>query len=431
MKKSHCFDLAFLAFLAAFPASRPVKAQSIPANIGSVPSTGFGEAPLAGSFNYALTASELISNGFFNNGGASYSTNLSGDAVYQSGNPSHPFSLVYTGGVLLQNAGQPTTTYQELSLSQSLKTKNWNFNIQDAVTYLPESPVSGLSGIPGVGDLGIVPVPVGPESGIGVLTTYGPRVSNTLTGSASRILTARVSAQVSAYEDQQEFIGDNSIQGLNNSGEGATVGLSYRFDSRDSLSANYNYSRFSFGSTYGSFTTQGATVNYSRQWSRRLQTNVYAGPQAVSSSNGLYASTVEIAAGAAASYQSRNATYTLTFARGTNNGSCVIPGSFSDSLNLAAARTFARVWNASANLGYSRITTLPGFQSFSYASQGVTAGVQVARAISRRVYGFGSYTIEHQTLGQNSAVISNAFNGNYQIFAVGVTYSPRKFLFGK
>ena len=419
--------------VAALP-SASLCAQSIPASVGSVPNipnAGFGDLPLAGSFNYALNASELISNGFFNGGSTSYSTNLSGDAVYESNSRSHPFSLVYTGGVLLENSGQPTTTYQGLALSQSLQTKNWNFNIQDAVSFLPESPVSGLSGIPGVGDLGISPVPIGPQSGIGILTTYGPRVSNTVTGSASRYITAHLSAQASAYEDTQQFIGDNSNEALNNSGEGGSAGLSYRLDVRNTISTNYNYSRFSFGNAYGAYIAQGVTVNYARQWTRRFTTDVYAGPQFESSSNGLYSSSTQLAAGASASFNSRSTFYTLNYNRGVCNGSGVIPGSFADSVTAGVSRIFARVWNASGDIGYSRVTALPGFQPFAFSSQGVTAGGQVARALSRRLYGYASYTIEEQSLGTVTGPAPNAFNGVYQIIAVGVSYSPRKFLFGR
>ena len=427
---------ALLLLISTAVPSMVSRAQSIPAtvgaapSVGSAPSTGFGARPLAGSFNYSINASELISSGYYGSG-VDLTTNLSGTAVYQTKSDSHPFNMVYTGGVLFENSGQPTTSYQSLSLSQSLRTKNWNFNVQDSVNYLPESPVSGLSGIPGVGDLGIAPVPIGPQAGIGILTSYGPRVSNTVSGSASRFITPHLSAQVGGYQDVQEFIGDNSAQGLNNSGAGGSAGLTYRFDQRNSLFGNYNYSRFSFGTTYGTFIAQGVTVGYARQWTRRLSTSIYAGPQFESSSSGLFASTAQVAAGASASYLGRNTFYTLNFARGTNNGSGVIPGSFSNQVNAGVSRIFLRVYNVAGNLGYSKVSSLPGFQAFVFSSQGVTASGQVARALSRRFYGYASYTVEEQSFGQNTGPAANAFNGVYQIFAVGVSYSPRNFLFGR
>ncbi len=433
-------QLAMFSLVIAVGACHASLAQSLPATVGpaaggssaaAASSTlGFGAAPLGGSFNYSLNASELISTGYFGSGTA-LATNLSGNAVYQSKSDSHPFHMVYTGGVLFENSGQPTTTYQNLSLSQSLRTKNWNFNVLDSVNYLPESPVSGLSGIPGVGDLGISPIPIGPQSGIGILTSYGPRVSNTVSGSASRFLTPHFSAQATAYQNVQRFIGDNANQGLNNSGEGASAGVNYRFDLRDNLSVNYNYSRFGFGTTYGTLISQGVTVNFSRQWTRRLSTAAYVGPQFESSTSGLFTSTTQIAAGASASFLGRNTVYTLSASRGTNNGSGVIPGSLSNQVSAGASRTFRRVYNVAGNVGYSHVSSLPGFQAFMFSSQGVTASGQVARSLARRLYGYASYTVEDQSFGRVTGPATNAFSGVYQIFAVGVSYSPRSFLFGK
>ena len=431
-------QLALLSLLAALAPTGASLAQSLPASVGAGSAgspgtgalTGFGATPIAGSFNYSLNVSELISTGYYGSGTA-LATNLSGNAVYESKSNSHPFNMVYTGGVLFENSGQPASTYQNLSLSQSLRTKNWNFNLGDSVNYLPESPVSGLSGVPGVGDLGISPIPIAQQGGIGILTNYGPRVSNTVNGSASRYITPHISAQASAYQNIQRFIGENSNDGLNNSGEGASAGLNYRFNQRNNLSANYNYSRFSFGTTYGTLISQGVTVNYSRQWTRRLSTSAYVGPQFESSSTGLFASTAQIAAGASASYLGRNTYYTLMFSRGTNNGSGVIPGSLSDQVSAGVSRVFRRVYNVAGNVGYSHVSSLPGFQAFVFTSQGVTASGQVARALTRRLHGYASYTVEEQSFGQVTGPAANAFNGVYQIFALGVSYSPRNFLFGK
>lgn len=433
MKRSPKLSLCLLC-LAAPLRPAPASAQAIPAGVGSVPNLGYGTEPLSGSFNYSLNAAELISTGFFNTSGTVYTTNLGGDAVYQSKGDVHPFSLIYTGGVLLQNSGQPTTTYQSLSLSQSLRTKNWNFNIQDAVSYLPESPVGGLSGIPGVGDLGIDPVPVGPEAGIGILTTYGPRVSNTVTGSASRLITSHLSAEVTGYEEQQHFIGDNAGEAVDNSGEGGSAGLTYRFDARNTGSVSYDYSRFTypgFGVLDGALISQGATVSYTRQWNRRFSTNVYIGPQIESSGNGLFSSTTEVAGGATAAFQSRTTFYTLSYNRSANNGSGVIPGSFASNVNAGASRIFARVWNVAGDVGYSRVSSIPGIQTFTFSSQGVTASGQVSRALTHRLYGYASYTVEQQSLGTITTIVPNAFNGTYQIVGIGVSYSPRRFLFGK
>lgn len=410
------------------------RSQSIPAGVGSAPNIGFQLPQLSGSFNYSLNASELVSTGFFNDSGTDATTSLSGDLAYLSRSPTHPFSAIYSGGVLLENSGQPNTFYQGLALSQSLTTKNWNFQVQDAVSYLPESPVTGLSGIPGVGDLGIDPVPIGPDGGIGILTQYGPRVSNTLSGGASRVITGRVSAQVNGYDSVQRFIGDNAQDGIDNSSEGGSAGVSYRFDARSSLTGNFNYSHFEIVDTPYSFTAEGETVSYSRQWTARFGTAVYAGPQRITNSDAtLGPSATELSAGASASYAGRIAFYTLGYSRGVNNGSGVIPGSFSDSVVGAAHRQFGRVWSVSGSLGYSRSENLPTLKVFPFSSEGVTVGVQGVRAIGRRLSAYASYTLENQSVSQPAGLPTgfNAFNGTYQIFGVGVSYSPGSLFLGK
>ena len=410
------------------------RAQSIPAGVGSVPNIGFQVPRLNGSFNYSLNASELVSTGFYNSGTV-YSTNFSGDAAYLSGSISHPFSAIYSGGYLIANSGQPNSSYQSLALSQGYATKNWNFQLQDAVSYLPESPVTGLSGIPGVGDLGINPIPIGTDAGIGILTDYGPRVSNTVTGSASRIIGARISAQVSAYEDIQRFVGNFSAEGVNNSGVGGTGGLSYHLDARSAITANYNYSTFDYQGTPYSFTTQTETLDYARKWSRRFATDVYVGPQHISSTDSASGQpSTQIAAGASASYTGRTAFYTLAYSRGVNNGSGVVEGAFSDNIVAAAHRQFGRKWSASGSVGYSRSTSLPALNLVAFSSETVSTGAQLVRAVGRRLSAYASYTIENQsaTTGATSALVpQNAFNGFYQTFGIGISYSPGSLFLNK
>ena len=389
---------------------------------------------LKGSFNYSLNASELISTGFYNTGTA-YTTNVSGDAAYLSGSLTHPFSAIYTGGYLIANSGQPNSSYQSLALSQGYQTKNWNFQIQDDVSYLPESPVTGLSGIPGVGDLGIDPVPIGPDAGIGILTTFGPRVSNTVDGSASRVIGGHLSAQVNAYEDIQRFVGDYSYEGVDNSSEGGTGGVSYHFGTRSALTANYSYSQFNYQGTPYSFTTQSVTVDYTRQWTRRLTTDVYAGPQHIESTESESGQpSTQIAAGGSVSYTGRNAFYNISYSRGVNNGSGVVLGSFSDNIVGAARRQFGRKWSASGSLGYSRSTSLPSLNTVSFSTDSVSVGGQLVRGIGRNISTYVSYTIEDQTTAGALATVlngQNAFSGFYQIVGIGISYSPGSLFLSK
>jgi hypothetical protein len=282
-----------------------------------------------------------------------------------------------------------------------------------------------------VGDLGVDPVVVGPGSGIGILTTYGPRVSNTATGSVSRMITGHVSAQASGNYSTQRFLGDNSGLAVDNTTWGGSGGISYHFDTRNVLTGNYNFSRFTYSSGQYGFSTQGATIDYSRQWSRRFSTDVYAGPQVITGSQTAVSGTsVQIAAGATASYLSRLTTYNLSYSRGVNNGSGVVSGSFSDNLMLGAHRAFGKAWAGSGFLGYTHSTSLPNATFGTYSSQSVSASAQGSRSLGRRFSVFLAYTIQNQsTSGTYRA--ANAFNGVYQTGSIGLTYSPGAVLLGR
>lgn len=428
MKKP--LTLAFLLFSAVGCPVFRASGQVVPSTSGAVPNVGFHIPRLPGSLSYSLNASELISTGFYNSG-TSLSTNFGGDLAYTSASVAHPFSAVYSGGVLLQNSGQPTTVYQNLSLSQLLKTKNWTFDVQDGVSYLPESPVGGLSGIPGVGDLGVDPIIVGPTAGIGILTDYGPRVSNTASGTASRLIGAHLSAQASAYYAVQRFVGDNASLGVDNNALGGSGGVSYHFNQLSALTVNYNYSSFTYpGSTY-SYTVQGATIDYSRQWTRKLTTDVYVGPQHISSSSSFnLPSSTQISAGATVGYAARTLFYSASYSRGADNGSGVIPGSFSDNVVGGVHRQFGRDWNVSGSLGWSRNTTLASLETYTFDSDSVFVSGQVSRRLGRRFAGFANYTVEHQNTSGNAPVM-NAFTGVYQTFAFGISFTPGTISLGK
>jgi len=179
----------YIATLVLISASASLAcAQAAPASTMS-PTVGPGLPSFDGIFHYALRASDMVE--FGNAGsGTGNSAVLSGDAAYNSTSVVHPFSMVYAGGLLLGNQyGGHVTTFQNLSLYQGLVVDRWNFGIADSVSYLPQTPTLGLSGIPGVGDLGSQPVQGasgGPAGG--ALTNNATNVSNALSGNIDPLL---------------------------------------------------------------------------------------------------------------------------------------------------------------------------------------------------------------------------------------------------
>ena len=72
--------------------------QAIPAAEASPISTGFSLPRVAGSLQWAVTASESLTWGYYSTSGAAESTNLSGDVAYISNSTKDPFSVVVSGG---------------------------------------------------------------------------------------------------------------------------------------------------------------------------------------------------------------------------------------------------------------------------------------------------------------------------------------------
>lgn len=406
-------------------------AQAVPTATGAAPYEGFTLPNIGGSLRYALTASESVVFGY--NGqpgtGASAYTNLSGSLAYLSRSERHPFSAVYTGGYLIANSSEPSYFFQDLALSQVYSTRFWDFTIADAVDYSPQTPTTGLSGIPGVGDLGLAPVQVGPGGGIGILTQYGSRVNNIVSGTALRRLTGSTSVSGTGSYVIQRYTGDQT-QGLGNDQVSGSGGVQHRIDSRSSVGAAYSYSQsnFTVGGTNLAYQTQSLTGDYSRQLTRQFSMDVSAGPQRVSNSGGLLltAPSTNVGANASLTYTGQVYSSALSYSRGVNNGGGVVVGSRSDVINLSAQRRLGRLWHVAGLVGYNRSTQLPNSTFPSFSSSGVVASGQVSWQVRQALSAFSSYTLQRQTFDGGTPAL-NAFNGLSQVASFGVSYSPKPF----
>jgi hypothetical protein len=434
-----------LATMTLFAAAASVACgQAAPAATSMAPTVGPITLPtLDGIFRYSLSASELVQTGY-RSSGVGFSTVFSGDAAYNSKSEARPFSMVYAGGVMLGNQyGRSATTFQNLSLSQGLIKGAWSFGVSDSVSYLPQSPTVGLSGIPGVGDLGPFPYQ-GPSSGPagGVLTNNMTSVSNALSGTVARRLTALTSAYGSASWMILRY--PNSDFGLENSSVSGQAGLNHRLDVRDTISGSASYSTFSFGSGIDlTMQTKGINGAFQRVLSRTLSLSVSAGPQWISSSNSLLLpSRTTVAADLGLTYSREFTTASLSYTRGANGGSGVQPGAILDSVSASIGRTYGRDWTAGITGNYSHSNGLlnpgaitgpaAGQAGFLYSggnSNAVYGGLQVSRRIGNSLSAYASYNLQYQSI-DNSLAAQNAFSGTSNTFGVGISFSPRASRFG-
>jgi hypothetical protein len=398
---------------------------------------------LDGIVHYALSASEIAQLGYYGSGVTTYSTTLSGDAAYTAKSIVYPTNLTLAGGVILANqSSQGTTGYVSAALSQGYVTRTWVFNISDSISFLPQSPTTGLSGIPGVGDLGAAPVqgPVAGPAG-GIFSTAGNRIANSLTGSVERQLDRSTSLSGSGSWSTLRFLDSNDS--FDSSQVSGVVALNRRIDARSSVSLNAVYSTFSYSGSANTTSfqpdieTRGINLSYQRVLSRSFSMSVSAGPQWTSSSNStLIPSTLNAAASAGLSYQHRFTTASVNYSHGVNGGSGVLPGALSDSVFATVAHTYGRNWVASLNAAYTHSAGLTELSNGTTLApvhsvfDTVFGGAQLTRRINTHFSGYASYEAQNQS-ENNVFAGQNALNGTSQTFAIGITFTPRSTRLGQ
>jgi len=419
--------------------------QAVPTGNTTISSTGSNPnvPPLDGILHYSMTASEQVQFGYYGPGETTSSTGLSGNLAYTAKSETKPFSTVLAGGVLLPNGqGQGTSTFWDIAATQGIVARRWAATVSDSFSFLPQSPTTGLSGIPGVGDLGAEPVQ-GPVQGPGggVLTYSGDRIVNTVNGSVERQIARATSITGSGSWSIVHFLDDNA--GLNSSGVSGVVALNQRLDGRSSMSLSGVYTTYSFSGpgsgpdTTPDFQTKGINLGYQRVLSRGLSMSVSGGPLWISSSNSaLVPSRLSVAASASLSYSHKLTNAVVSFTRGANAGSGVIPGAISDSVLGSAGRLIGHKWVGSVDAGYVHsqglaIVPVEGsLVGISEIYNTTFGGVQVTRGFGVHYSVYSSFTVQHQT--SNFAYPGvNAFNGTSETFAVGITFTPRSTRLGQ
>jgi hypothetical protein len=409
--------------------------QALPAAEAAPISTGFSVPRVAGTLNYAVSASESLTWGYYGNQGAASGTNLTGDLGYISNSKQYPFSMVFSGGHSWANSGEPSYSFLNLGMSQVVNIKRWSLLVSDSVNYLPGTPTTGLSGVAGVGDLGITPVQVGADIGQGVLTDYSDRVSNTLGGNIQRELTGRTSFNAFGSYGIMRFVGSsNTAAGLNSDYESGGAGISHQIDARNSLGGNYSYSSYNYIGNFGvadsGFVSQTASAQYTHQFTRKLSMSVAAGPQWSSVNAAGGAQGLSAFASASAAYAGHDTHLSLSYVRSTNSGFGVVGGALSNSVSFGVSRTIARVWSCSVSTSYTESSSVPTALTAPFALDTVIAGAQVSRAIVRNISAYATYTFEHQTSDQSAATV-DVFSGLEQVVGFGVTYSPSSIHLGR
>jgi hypothetical protein len=403
--------------------------QAVPAATASPPHDGgFSWPTEQGTLRYSASLSEAANFGYEGRGTTS-STNLAGNFGYVSQSVRMPFNVTDSIGYISNTNGQASSFFERLAATQTILSGRWTVAVSDSLSYLPETPATGLSGIPGVGDLSGTTGTANSASQ-SVLTGYATRLDNSVSGNVTRTLTGKTSLSGSSSCEIQRFL--NSSSGLDSNQASGTIGTNHRIDARNNAGVNYSYSHFTYAATESSFSSQVASFEYNRQWTRKVSMSGSIGPQWTNVSGSSFDGSTKLnyAAGFHLTYAGKSSSSSLNYTRSNNTGSGVSLGARTDSVSVSGSRRVGYSLQLAGSLSFARSANLSPLVASSLTTQSLIMSVQGSRALSRSLFAFVSYTDERQSF-QGTASALSPFSGNYQILSVGITYSPAQIRIGR
>jgi len=374
--------------------------------------------PLSGTLHYDLHYTQTAQ---FNGGtqGNRQISVVSGELAYANAGTTHPFALSYTGGDMwvISGPSEGTGIFQHLLASQGFLGRSWSFNLSDDVSYLPQAPTTGFSGIPGVGSLPGAPS----EPSQPILTQNTRSILNDVSPAYTHRLNHATDLSIGGSYEILRFPDGN---GLEINSLQVNPRITRRLNALNSISGQYTFTHTSYPG-YTSFTmgTQSAMFNYVRTWNRRFKTSAGAGPQWIQSSDSAVIPTSrDLTVNANATYDAGRTTAMLSYTQGASGGAGITTqiGVHNYDAMAGLSRRFGRNLNVNATGAYMRTQGLTQL-GVTYAEYG---GVAVTRQWGRYIVVNANYTAIHQST--SAALPANAISGLSHIIGFGIGYSPRE-----
>ena len=390
-----------------FALSTAASAQVAPA------ATTAGHLPVNGRLYYAFRYAQSAE--FGGTLGTWQMSTLSGAASYASTSERAPFAIDYSGGYgwTITGPSYGSGLFQRLNLSQGGVWRKWVVTVSDDVSYLPQSPFTGFSGIPGSG----LPFNPKPPSSQSILNLNTHVVENLATGSVENKLTASTTLSGSGTYDLLRYPNND---GLDTNTYGGTGQLNHRLDGRDSIVGTYQYIRYTYPGYIVNFETQEGLIGFRRLLSRKLSVAVNAGPMWIGSSNqAVVPNKMTYAANGRVDYNSRPTVIEIGYSHGTNGGAGYLLGATWDSVLGNVTRTIGTNVMIGLTGGYDRTAGMIN----NGTANNTVGGTQATWQVSRNIIAFVNYTGAYQTT--TAALSSNALNQVLQTVGFGVGFSPR------
>lgn len=374
-------------------------------------------APVSGFVQPNFALSELAQAGGVDNG---YRTAISGALAFDQASAHRTFRLQYAGGVVFDTRNQnDNQNFHNLNVAEGFAVGRWDLLLGDAFSYLPQAPLtSGWAyGMPGWGILspfGTINPDLLPSESI--LTFRTQRVNNASFAQEQYHFTPSTSVTSVISYGLLRYL-DNAL--LNSYQLVATTGLDHEMR-RGKAGVKYTYSRFAYDAISGGLEAHAVELMFAQPIGKDFSAEISAGPQLVRPHALAIHGQVVGAGNAQLSYQRRDYHASVRYCRGANNGSGLLIGAWTDSVEARVRRRF-RIWTVETNGGYRRNSGVT--QSARLTNH--QFGAQLSREVSATVGTYLSYTYQAQSAGSWCVAGSCAFNDNLHTVSFGFYWHPR------
>jgi hypothetical protein len=382
-------------------------AQVVPA------ATGPAIVPPAGrSLEYAVRYAQSAQFGV-SSSSAQMST-ASGSLAFVNASERDPFTLQYSGGYTWALSGPAFESgqFQRLFVTQGIDWKKWKLMLGDDASYLPQSPTTGFTGIPGIGE------PIGvtgtaPASSQSILNLNSHAVENNANGSLEFDATKATAVSGGGGSVLLRFPNGD---GLDTDTLSANATVLHTLNGRDSLSVTYLFLNFTYPAYLVTFETKSGLIGYQHKWTRNLETSFAAGPELLTST--VVPNSLDVAVNASIQYIQRFSSLGLNYTRGTNGGSGYLFGAKVNSATGNFQQQFGIDWELGLTGGFQETDDLTD----SGTTRAIFGGAEATRRFGRDLVVFANYTASTQS--STAALPTNALNQLMNAISFGVGYSP-------
>lgn len=380
--------------------------------------TGPGVAPAARGFQYAFRYSGGVQTS--DTIDTTQTSNVSGSVAYANANKEKPFTMEYAGGYTWNLAGPDYQSgqFHRMDLTQGFAYRRWKLSLRDDVAYLPQSPTTGFSGIPGIGEIIGAPNP-NPSTSQTILTVNTHVLNNNAQGTLEHTLN---------YSTTLSFGGNSNLlhypdgNGTETRGTTADAMLLRRLSGRTSILGNYLFSQYEYPGSPLTIHTQTGLAGLRHLFTRNLSVNLQGGPLWVNSTvSSAVPAKLTYAANASVIYVKKRTSLGGTYLHTSNGGSGYLLGAIIDDAEGNFQHHFGESVILGLTGGYNRTAALNDFGATKIT--GAFGAVQGTWLLGRLIV-FANYTGTGQST--NSTQPGNVLDQTLNLFSFGFGLSSRQ-----